>query len=116
VPASIDHHAEAGMPDREAGRVTFLETAAHVKFNAADVRRRWLEASVATERRPQKAAPRTPAPVFGARLTVSGGQAAAPAHVASAGIPGIACEQVPHASATVAAALAGMGRPAPRAR
>jgi hypothetical protein len=37
VPASIDDYTEAGMPDQEVGRVTFLKTAAHVKFSRGNV-------------------------------------------------------------------------------
>jgi hypothetical protein len=33
VPANIDDYTEAGMPDQEVGRVTFLKTVAHVRFS-----------------------------------------------------------------------------------
>jgi len=39
VPASIDDHTEAGMPDQKVGRVTFLKTAAHVKFSRGNLTR-----------------------------------------------------------------------------
>jgi hypothetical protein len=49
VPASTDDYTEAGMADREAGRVTFLKTAAHVQFSRGNpthvllLGRAWLQ-------------------------------------------------------------------------